>query len=44
MSLIGSSDMMGASSMRLIKETVEDETLPKRARDALTGLKDMEVS
>ena len=45
MSLIGSfSDMMGASSMRVIKETLEDDALPKWARGALTGLKDMEVS
>ena len=45
MPLIGSfSEMMGASSSRLIKETLEDETLSKRTRDVLTGLVDMEVS
>ena len=45
MSLIGSFwDMLGASSMTLIKETLEDESLPKRARGALTGLKDLESS
>ena len=45
LSLIGSfADMTGASAVRVIKETLEDDTLSQRTRDALRGLADLEVS
>ena len=36
--------MTGASAAKVIKNTLEDETLSQRTRDALTGLADLEVS
>ena len=45
MSLVGSfMDMSGAGASRIIKETLEDESLPQRDRDALQGLADLEIS
>ena len=45
MSLISSfADMAGAASSKVIKEALQDQDLPQRVRDTLTGLADMEVS
>ena len=37
-------DMSGAAASRIIKEALEDESLPQQARDALQGLADLEIS
>ena len=45
MSIIGSfSDMIRASVVKHINETLEDKTLSQQTRDGLTGLADLEVS
>ena len=45
MSLVASfMDMIGAATGRIIKETMEEESLSQQAKDALQGMADLEQS